>query len=134
MQSNSSATNTTNIPTTEAKNPSPAMGDAVRVARWSHNPNGDSMAARTVGTLAVVNNCLVISNKDAPPTLLIFPYDYGIWDDAKRTFTYEGKVIRIGETIEVGGGRILDLDSFLKRTGKKYDIPDCGTTDYWVAP
>jgi hypothetical protein len=134
MQRKVQPTNTTSIPTAEVENPSPASGDGVRVARWSQNPNADSMAALNVGTLAIVNNCLVMSNKDAPPTLPIFPYGYGVWDDAKRTFTYEGKAIRIGETIEVGGGRILDLESFLKGTGKKYDIPDCGTTDYWLAP
>jgi hypothetical protein len=132
MQGNGQPANTTTVPTTGAENPTPSTGDAVRVARWSRNPNGPIMAARNVGTLAVVNNCLVTSHKSAPPTLLIFPYNRGVWDDTKRTFTYEGKVIRLGETIEVGGGRIQNFD-YLKDNGK-YDVPDCGTTDFWVAP
>lgn len=140
MQSNAPPTNTTNVPTTntpgvptaEAENPPPAAGDAVRVARWSRDPNGPIMSALKVGTLAIVNNCLVMSNKDAAPTLLIFPYQNGVWDNTKRTFTYEGKVIGIGEHIEVGGGRILNFD-YLKSNGK-YDVPDCGITDFWVAP
>lgn len=131
MQSNAPHTKKTNIPTAEAENLTPAVGDVVRVARWSLAPDGASMVALKVGTLAIVNNCLVMSNKDAPPTLLIFPYRSGVWDDAKRTFTYEGKVIAIGESIQVGGGRIQNLD-YLKGTGK-YDVPDCGITDLWLA-
>ena len=132
MLCNAPPTNTTSIPTAEAENPPPVAGEAVRVARWSRNPNGLIMAALKVGTLAIVNNCLVMSNKDAPPTLLIFPYRNGVWDDAKRTFTYEGKVIGIGSPIKVGGGRIQNFD-YLKANGK-YDVPDCGITDFWVAP
>jgi hypothetical protein len=131
MQSNSPLTNTTSIPTAKAENLPLIAGYAVRVARWSPNPNGVSMTARKVGKLAIINNCLVMSNKDAPPTLLIFPYRSGVWDGAKRTFTFEGKVIRIGERIEVGGGRILNLDSFLKRTGK-YNVPNCRITDSFM--
>jgi hypothetical protein len=131
MQSNAPDTKKTSIPTAKAENPSLAAGDAVRVARWSLAPDGASMVALKVGTLAIVNNCLVMSNKDAPPTLLIFPYRSGVWDDEKRTFTYEGKVIRIGDPIQVGGGKILNLD-YLKGTGK-YDVPDCGITDLWLA-
>jgi hypothetical protein len=130
MQSNSPSTNTTSVSTAEAKNPPPATGNAVRVARWSRNPNGPIMAARNVGTLAIVNNCLVMSNKDAPPTLVIFPYHNGVWDDATRTFTYEGKVITIGEPIEVGGGSIQNFD-YLKANGK-YDVPDCGITELFL--
>jgi hypothetical protein len=140
MQSNASPTNTANVPTTnttsvptaKSENSSPVAGDVVRVARWSKDPNGPSMTARMVGTLATVNNCLVMNNKGSRPTLLIFPYHSGVWDDAKQTFTFESKVIGIGERIEVGGGTILDIDSFLKRTGKKYDVPDCGITDFFV--
>jgi hypothetical protein len=86
------------------------------------------MTALVVGSLAVVNNCLVISSKDAPPILPIFPYGTGVWDDAKQTFTYRGKVIRIGETIETGGGGI-QLDT-LKEMRIKYDVPDCGVTNF----
>jgi hypothetical protein len=132
VQSNSQSTNTTDISTTEAENSSPAMGDAVRVARWSRDPNGPVPSALLKGRLAIINNCLVMQNhQGAPPTLLIFPYRNGVWDDAKQTFTYEGKVIRIGEPIEVGGGRIQNFD-YLKANGK-YDVPDCGITDFWVA-
>jgi hypothetical protein len=128
MQSNSPATNTTNIPTTEAENPSPAVSDAVRVARWSRNLDGPAPLAPLKGRLAIVNNCLVIQNHQGdPPTLLIFPYDNGVWDDAKRTFTFGGKVIRIGEFIEVTGGSIKNRDH-LKAFGK-YDVPDCGTNN-----
>jgi hypothetical protein len=89
------------------------------------------MTALVVGSLAVVNNCLVISSKDAPPILPIFPYGTGVWDDAKQTFTYRGKVIRIGETIETGGGGI-QLDT-LKEMRIKYDVPDCGVTNFLLA-
>jgi hypothetical protein len=51
--------------------------------------------------------------------------------DAKQTLTYDGKVIRIGEPIELGGGSISDFH-YLKETGKYY-VPDCGITDFWVA-
>jgi hypothetical protein len=131
MQSSSPPTNTTSAPTTEAENSPPATGDAVRVARWAKNPNGGGMTALVVGSLAVVNNCLVISSKDAPPILPIFPYGTGVWDDAKQTFTYRGKVIRIGETIETGGGGI-QLDT-LKEMRIKYDVPDCGVTNFLLA-
>jgi hypothetical protein len=137
MQSNASPANTTNVPTTnttsvptaKAENSPPVAGDVVRVARWSKDPNGPSMTARMVGTLATVNNCLVMSNKGAPPTLLIFPYHSGVWDDAKRTFTFNGKVIGIGEFIEVGGGTPPNLDH-LKQFGK-YDVPDCGINNFF---
>ena len=132
MQSNAPPTNTANVPTVKAEIPSPEADGALRIARWSYNPKLASMAALNTGTLGIVNNCLVLTNKGAPPTLIIFPYDYGVWDDAKRTFTYEGKVIRIGETIKVGGGNIPNFDE-LKSYGKYY-VPDCGTTDYWLAP
>lgn len=123
MQNNGQPANTTSVPTAEAKNPPPATGDAVRVARWSRDPNGLSMLAPLVATLGIANNCLVITNKGFPPTLPIFPYGSGVWDDAKRNFTYKGKVIGIGESISVGGGTIPNLD---RLKGVKYDVPDCG--------
>jgi hypothetical protein len=125
--------NTTSILTAKAGNPSPVAGGAVRVARWSRDPGGPIPAIPlSVVTLGIVNNCLVIINKDAPPTLPIFPYHNGVWDDAKRTFTYEGQVVRIGESIKVGVWSIQNFD-YLKANGK-YDVPDCGTTNFVVAP
>jgi hypothetical protein len=129
MQSNAPPTNTTSAPTAVAENSPPAAGDAVRVARWSQ-PDREGMDALNGGTLDIVNNCLVMTNQDAPPILPIFPYGIGVWDDAKQTFTFEGKVIRIGETIQVGGGRIPDFE-WLKETGKYYD-PDCGIKSLWL--
>jgi hypothetical protein len=131
MQSNGQPANTTTVQTAKAENPTPATGNAVRIARWWPYPKGGRLAAAGRGTLSVVNNCLVISYKGYPPTLPIFPYDSGVWDGAKQTFTYQGKVIRIGETIEFGGGKI-ELD-ILKENGIKYDVPDCGITDLWLA-
>ncbi len=132
IQGSDQPTNTISVPTAETENPTPAAGGAVRIARWSYNPKEGSMAALKTGPLAIVNNCLVMSNKYSPPTLVIFPYNYGVWDDVNRTFTYEGKVIKIGETIKVGGGSIPNFD-VLKANGK-YDVPDCGITDFWLAP
>lgn len=132
MQNNSPPTSTTSVPTAKADNSPTATDDTVRVARWSQPANSASLSAQMGGTLAVVNNCLVISNKEIPPMLPIFPYDSGVWDDAKRTFTYKGKVIRIGDPIEVGGGTIQNLDN-LKEFGK-YDVPDCGINEFWLAP
>jgi hypothetical protein len=129
-QGNDQSANTTSVPTTKAENPTPATGDSVRVARW-WPPSRARMAAAGRGTLGVVNNCLVITYKDSSPTLPIFPYDSGVWDDVKQTFTHRGKVIRIGETIFFGGGSI-DL-STLKEAGIKYDVPDCGVTDLFLA-
>lgn len=129
MQSNSSDINTTNIPTTEAENSPPATGDAVRVARWSRNPNWPAPLAPMRGQLAIVNNCLVIQDQDGRTTLPIFPYDKAVWDDAKRTFTFGDKVIGIGETIEAGGRPIHNLDD-LKAYGK-YDVPDCGINAFF---
>ncbi len=131
IQGNVQLANATSVPTSKTKKPIPATGNAVRVARWSLAPNGPSMAALSRGKLAIVNNCLVMSSQDAPPMLLIFPYRSGVWDSAKQTFTYHGKVMRIGEPIAVGGGRIQNLDA-LKGTGKYY-VPDCGITDLWLA-
>jgi hypothetical protein len=134
MQSNGPTTNTTNVPIAKPENPSPAAGDTVRIARWAKERNWPSMTALNVAKLGIVNNCLVLTNEDSSPTLPIFPYYDGVWDEAKRTFTYEGKVIRIGETIRVGGGTITDIDDFLKRAEVKYYVPDCGITNFWVAP
>jgi|GEM_PF-6828053 len=128
MQSNSPPTNITSSPTAEAKTPPPATGNAVRVARWSKDPNGGSLLAPLKGTLAIVNNCLV-QDRDGRNTVLIFPYNRGVWDGAKQTFTYEGKVIRIGEPIRVGGRFIENLDQ-LKAYGK-YDVPDCGINNFF---
>jgi hypothetical protein len=124
--------NTTSVPSTEAGNSPPATGDAVRVARWAKNPNWGSQLAPNIGQLSIANNCLVISKQDAPPTLLIFPYGSGVWDGTKQTFTFEGKVIRIGESIAVYGGPIDNLDALVRGDVKKYDVPDCGTTDFYV--
>jgi hypothetical protein len=125
MQGNGQPANTTTVPTAKPENPTPATGDAVRVARWSKDPRSASFLAPLGGTLAIANNCLVMSNKDAPPTLLILPYSSGAWNDAKRTFTtHDGKVIAIGKPIKVVGGTIPNLD-FLKGFAK-YDVPDCG--------
>jgi predicted small secreted protein len=131
MQDNGQPVNTTSEPIAEAKNLPSAKGGAVRIARWSRNPNGPSMAAVLVGKLGIVKNCLVVNNEDAPPTLLIFPYGTGVWDDAKRRFTYAGKVIGIGKPIKVGGGTINPNLDYLKGTGK-YDVPDCGTTNLFL--
>jgi hypothetical protein len=130
-QSNSPATNTTSIPTAEeAENPLPAAGDTVRIARWSRDPKGGSLLAPLKIRLAIVNNCLVGQNHQGdPPSLLIFPYDKGVWDDTKRTFIFEGKVIGIGEFIEVTGGARQNLDE-LKEFGK-YDVPDCGANYFF---
>jgi hypothetical protein len=130
MKGSGQTANTTTVPTAKAKNPTPTTGDAVRVARW-WPPSRARMAAAGRGTLGVVNNCLVITYKDSSPTLPIFPYDSGVWDDVKQTFTHRGKVIRIGETIFFGGGSIK-LDT-LKENGIKYDVPDCGVTDLFLA-
>jgi hypothetical protein len=134
MQSNSTPTNTTSAPTAEAENSPPAAGDAVRVARWLKAPMQPVMDALLTGTLAIANNCLVMAGpvKNAPPTLPIFPDGKGAWDDAKQTFTYEGKVIKIGETLQVGGGFIPSFEWF-KEAGQKYYDPGCGTTSYWLA-
>ena len=129
MQNNSQPANTTSVPTAEAKNPSPATGEAVRVARWSKDPNGLSLLAPLKGPLAIVNNCLVMKHLDFHTTVLIFHYNRGVWDGAKQTFTYEGKVIRIGEPIFVGGTFLQNLDK-LKAYGK-YDVPDCGINNFF---
>jgi hypothetical protein len=130
MKGNGQPANTTTVPTAGAENPTPTTGDAVRVARWWPQSRA-RMAAAGRGMLSVVNNCLVITHKDSSPTLLIFPYGSGVWDEAKQTFTYQEKVIRIGETIFFGGGSI-DLNT-LKEAGIKYDVPDCGVTDLFLA-
>jgi hypothetical protein len=123
MQGNGQSANTTSVPTAEPDNPSLSADNAVRVARWSKDLKWGSLLVPLEGKLAIANNCLVLISQDARPTLLIFPYYKGVWDDAKRTFTFEGKVIGIGETIKVGGGS-TNLDK-LKEYGK-YDVPDCG--------
>jgi hypothetical protein len=133
MQSNGPLTNATSVPTAKANNPPLSAVNGVRVARWSRDPRGPIPSIPlSVVTLGIVNNCLVIINKDAPPTLPIFPYHNGVWDDAKRTFTYEGQVVRVGESIKVGVWSIQNFD-YLKANGK-YDVPDCGTTNFVVAP
>jgi hypothetical protein len=140
MQSNSPTINTSIVATPEAENPSQKTGDTLRIARWARERNWPSMSALNVTKLGIVNNCLVLTNetgssiKASSSMLPIFPYYDGVWDEAKRTFTYEGKVIRIGETIRVGGGGIIDIDDYLKRAKVKYYVPDCGITNYWVAP
>ncbi len=134
MQVNGQPANTTSVPIAKPENPSPAAGDVVRVARWGKERSWPSMTALNVGKLGIVNNCMVIINEVGPPTLPIFPYYNGVWDNAKRTFTYEGQVVRIGETIRVGGGAIQDVNAFFKRVGVKYYLPDCGTNSFWVAP
>jgi hypothetical protein len=130
MQGNVQPANTTSVPIAKAENPPPAMGDAVRVARWSRDLNGLALQAALRGRLAIINNCLVIQNNQGTPSiLLIFPYNSGVWDDAKRTFTFNGNVIGIGEFIEVGGGTPPNLD-YLKQFGK-YDVPDCGINNFF---
>ncbi len=130
MQSNSPPTNTTSIPTAEAKTPPPATGNAqVRVARWSKDPKSGSLLAPLTGSLAIVNNCLVVKYGGVNTTVVVFPYNSGVWNDTKRTFTYQGKVIRIGEPISVGGRFLQNLDR-LKEYGK-YDVPDCGINSFF---
>jgi hypothetical protein len=131
MQDNAPPTNITNAPTAKAENSPPATVDVVRVARWSRDPNGPVPLAPLNGRLAIVNNCLVTHDSKDNPILLIFPYDRGVWDDAKQTFTFEGKVIGIGEPIELTGGSIQNLDD-LKAFGK-YDVPDCGANYFFQA-
>jgi hypothetical protein len=134
MQSN--ATPTTSIPTTMAKNSPPAAGDPVRVARWSQPQSPTRMMGNVllIGTLAIANNCLVVlaPDKDSTPMLPIFPDDRGVWDDAKQTFTYEGKVIRIGETIQVGVSWLSSFEQ-IKEDGYTYYDPGCGIKSLWRA-
>jgi hypothetical protein len=134
MQSN--ATPTTSIPTIMAKNSPPAAGDPVRVARWSQPQSPTRMMgdALLIGTLAIANNCLVVLAPDnnSPPTLPIFPDDRGVWDDAKQNFTYHGKVIRIGETIQVGGWLLSSFEQ-IKEDGYTYYDPGCGIKSLWRA-
>jgi hypothetical protein len=129
MQSNNPPTNTPSIPAAEAKTPPPATGKAVRVARWSRNPKLPAPLAPLNGTLAIVNNCLVVKYGDVNTTVVVFPYRNAVWNDAKRTFTYEGKVIRIGEPISLTGQYLQNLDR-LKEYGK-YDVPDCGINGFF---
>jgi predicted small secreted protein len=131
-QGNGQPVNTTTVQTAKAENSPPTTGDAVRIARWSKDPKGGNLLAPLKGQLAIVNNCLVVQNHQSePPTLPIFPYDKGVWDDVKKTFTFGGKVIKIGETIEGGGGTILKLDT-LGKAGIKYDVPDCGVKSLFL--
>ncbi len=130
MQSN--APPTTSIPTAMAKNSPPAADDPVRVARWSKSPMQPVMDALLTGKLAIANNCLVVTTSASSPWLPIFPDDKGVWDDAKQTFTYEGKVMRIGETIQVGGGNIGSFEP-LKTSGQKFYDPGCGIKSLWLA-
>lgn len=130
MQSNSPPTSTLSIQTAEAKTPPPATGKAVRVARWSGNPKLNNAFGPLPVPLAIVNNCLVSKfNGSSAATVLIFPYDSGVWDDAKRTFTYHGKVVRMGEGITIYGESIQNPDT-LRRYGK-YDVPDCGINNFF---
>jgi hypothetical protein len=128
MQSN--ATPTTSIPTIMAKNSPPAAGDPVRVARWSQSEHRVGMDVMLTGTLAISNNCLVVTTLDSAPMLLIFPYGVGVWDDAKQTLTLDGKVMRIGETIRLRGGPITSFD--VVKEAKYYD-PGCGIKSLWRA-
>jgi hypothetical protein len=131
MQGNGQAANPTSVPTSKPNNPSLSASNVVRIARWSKDPKGGSLLALQRGTLGIINNCLIMNNndKESPPTLLIFPYDNGVWDDKKQTFTFEGKVIKIGEPIKVGGGSIKDIDKL--RAYGKYDVPDCGISNFF---
>jgi hypothetical protein len=129
MQSNAQPANATSVPTSKPDSPSPSVGNTVRVARWSKNPKGGSLLAPLEGSIAIINNCLVMKNKDAPPTLLVFPYGEGVWDNAEQTFTFRGKVIKIGESIKGGGGNLKNPDE-LKVYGK-YDVPDCGINNFF---
>ena len=130
MQSNSPPTNTPSIPTAEAKTPPPATGKAqVRVARWSKKPKSASLLAPLDGPLAIVNNCLVMKHVAFHTTVLVFPYNRGVWNNAKQTFTFDGKVIRMGEPIFVGGQFLQNLDK-LKEYGK-YDVPNCGINRFF---
>ncbi len=126
MQSNSPPTNTP----AEAKNPPLATGNAVRVPRWSKDPESPSPLLGLEGTLAIVNNCLVVKQK-LGNTVVVFPDYKSVWDGAKRTFTYERKAIRIGEPISVIGQSLQNLDE-LKDYGK-YDVPDCGINSFFQA-
>jgi hypothetical protein len=134
MQSNATPTPTPSIPTAMANNSPPAVGDAVRIARWSQpqSPTRTGWDAQLSGTLAIFNNCLVATTSASSPTLLIFPYENGVWDDAKQTFTYDGNVMRIGETIHLRGGTLSSFE-WLKEAGQKYYDPGCGIKSLWLA-
>jgi hypothetical protein len=126
----SEAPNTTSIPMPMAKNSPPAVGDPVRVARWSQSEHRVGMDVGLTGTLAISNNCLVVTTLDSAPTLLIFPYGVGVWDNAMQTLTLDGKVMRIGETILLRGGPITSFD--VVKEAKYYD-PGCGIKSLWLA-
>jgi hypothetical protein len=129
--SNSPSTNTPSIPTAKAKNPPSPTGNAVRVARWSRNPEGPALLVPLDGPLAIVNNCLVVKDDDVHTTVVVFPYRNAVWNDATRTITYYGNVIKIGSPISLSGRFLQNLDR-LKEYGK-YDVPDCGINSFFQA-
>jgi hypothetical protein len=130
MQNNTPPTNTTSTSTAEAENSPPAMDYAVRVARWSQSQPRVGMDVGLTGKPAISNNCLVVTTLNGTPTLLIFPYGVGVWDDVKQTLTLDGKVMRIGETILLRGGPITGFD--VLKEAKYYD-PGCGIKSLWLA-
>jgi hypothetical protein len=77
------------------------------------------------GRLTIADNCLAVKVPGVGLMLPIFPYSMGIWDDAKQTFTHNGKVISIGDPIRIVGGTIPSPAHYFKGT-TKYDVPDCG--------
>jgi len=61
--------------------------------------NGISASARLTGILQLKQECLYVKD-----ILIIFPEHSAQWDSEKDTLSYKGKLIAIGNELDIGGG------------------------------
>jgi len=61
--------------------------------------NGVSASARLKGILQLKQECLYVND-----ILIIFPENTAQWDSEKETLIYKGKLVAVGNELDVAGG------------------------------
>lgn len=84
--------------------------------------NVTGMAGLTAGAVAIRNDCLVLIAKTGPVILPVFPHGMANWNEDSRTLNVNGKMLEIGNWLELGGGNMpkaMTLSAVLSNAVKR---------------
>jgi hypothetical protein len=113
---------------TDMTDPRSPAGPRIATYRPERPPGSvaSSATARLEGTLALVDDCLVIAG--GSPVQPVFPEGSVRWEDGRLIF--KGAAYPIGSRIVVGGGGIGNESDYAARPG--VSVPACGAASLFI--